>query len=687
MEVTRVKDPRSSSTQSLVPSPPELEVPGRRRLLVIYIHGFMGSDASFQSFPAHVHRFLRLALADSHVIHSKIYPRYKTYKAIEVARDNFSRWLAPHESPTTDIILCGHSMGGLLAADIVLVASHPPGNLHHHGYFRHRILGTVNLDAPFLGLHPGIIPAGIASLFRPKSDTPEPPEAPIPHNESSQSTPGITSANSSIYSSDPSSGSLMSLPSPPVLGSPRYPSMTFDPNFNPAFVNDVPLRDRGWWKNIVHFVQKHSGEGLGDAVTYHMMSYLEFGSCLMDTNCLKTRYENFRKLEDIDDFKHYGFPHVPPRVRFVQYYTVCNGYPKKPKRKKSGQNLEATNAQGSIRSAPLTPKISIQDHSDISSPQMSLNSVSREDGASLNTTGSDQSSLEFLDPDPIPEGQTTPKPNVQGQQLESMEEIDLKTHEQPTALPSNNDSPATDVDTEEKSLPQVSSNINSTETAELTAAVASLEIDLPTIPEVLMKPDPPNLDQYEDKVARKQAEKEAKQAQKAYDQSVKNRDKAIKERQKIVDKRKKKAVQELEKREKESQKRQQKEKAAAAKEEASKESIAPATGEQDSQIDSDPITKSPESTSVQEPQGNAKPPKQPKQKEHKFCNLPHKINGQVDPKWVKVFMKDIDQVGAHTTLFFEGEHYEKLIGDVGQTIVGWVQEDLTKRAILEMERG
>ena len=115
------RDPRSSSTQSLVPS--QNEYSGRRRLLVIYIHGYQGNDTSFQSFPAHVHHSLKNVLAETHVVHSKIYPRYKTYKAMDLARDNFSRWLEPHESPTTDVILVGHSMGGLLNAEVVLMVS------------------------------------------------------------------------------------------------------------------------------------------------------------------------------------------------------------------------------------------------------------------------------------------------------------------------------------------------------------------------------------------------------------------------------------------------------------------------------------------------------------------------------------------------------------------------------------
>jgi hypothetical protein len=84
------QDPRSSSTQSLRPS--ESAQDGRRTLLLIYIHGFMGSEMSFQSFPAHVHNLLNILVSETHVLHTKIYPRYKSRKAIEFARDDFSQW-------------------------------------------------------------------------------------------------------------------------------------------------------------------------------------------------------------------------------------------------------------------------------------------------------------------------------------------------------------------------------------------------------------------------------------------------------------------------------------------------------------------------------------------------------------------------------------------------------------------
>ena len=89
-EAWRSHDPRSASTHSLVPS--ESGRDGRRTLLLVYIHGFMGNETSFRSFPAHVHNLLTISLSETHVVHTKIYPRYKSRKDITFARDDFGNW-------------------------------------------------------------------------------------------------------------------------------------------------------------------------------------------------------------------------------------------------------------------------------------------------------------------------------------------------------------------------------------------------------------------------------------------------------------------------------------------------------------------------------------------------------------------------------------------------------------------
>lgn len=84
-----LQDPRSASTQSLVPAEGSK---GKRTLLLIYLHGFLGGETSFHSFPAHVHNLVTLAVGKTHVVHTKIYPSYRSRKAIERARDEFSGW-------------------------------------------------------------------------------------------------------------------------------------------------------------------------------------------------------------------------------------------------------------------------------------------------------------------------------------------------------------------------------------------------------------------------------------------------------------------------------------------------------------------------------------------------------------------------------------------------------------------
>lgn len=83
------RDPRNASTESLLP---EVNPDGKRKLLLIYVHGFMGNETSFQSFPAHVHSLVRDLMVETHIVHTKIYPRYRSRRAIEFARDEFSDW-------------------------------------------------------------------------------------------------------------------------------------------------------------------------------------------------------------------------------------------------------------------------------------------------------------------------------------------------------------------------------------------------------------------------------------------------------------------------------------------------------------------------------------------------------------------------------------------------------------------
>ncbi|KAK7750210.1 hypothetical protein SLS62_007840 [Diatrype stigma] len=490
----------------------------------------------------------------------------------------------------------------------------------------------------------------------------------------------MASPNSSSYSElsmvspTPTVSTPSTEPRPGVPGFP-FPATTFDPNFNPAFSNDVRLQDRGWVQNIAHFVRKHHSEGIIDAATQHFMSHLEYGSTLLDYNCLKSRYEGLRKLEDVDDLTQQGFPYGPRQVRFIQYYTMCYGVPKKPKAKtvenRDSGVLSPTLSPGS------TPRISVQDHTrnDVktlllhpSANEATSSGVSTED---LSKSELGQSSERFSQ-----EGESEPPPTYEEAQSSHTTTASLSS---PTEI---NRDVSSSIDS---ACPPHRSSVGVNTAAELADAVSSLHLDLPVIPDLPSKPGEPDLNGITDKDERKQAEKEAKRQQKIYEQAVKSREKAVRERQKLIDKREKKRLQEAEKKRKEELKLKKKEDAASI-------SATPSSsGTQASGADSaNPPATEPRpgpirtmsNESVEEFQG----PNGKKRKERMFCSLPktHKVNGQLDPKWVKIFMKDMDEVGAHTGLFFPGEHYDCLVGDVVDVIVGWVQEDATKRAIFAM---
>jgi hypothetical protein len=80
---------------------------------------------------------------------------------------------------------------------------------------------------------------------------------------------------------------------------------------------------------------------------------------------------------------------------------------------------------------------------------------------------------------------------------------------------------------------------------------------------------------------------------------------------------------------------------------------------------------------------NAKPKKQ---RLKKFCVLPPKdAQGNTDPAWIQVFLEGVDEVAAHTTLFFMSETYERLVGDVGARIEEWLDEAESVRVAREIQ--
>ena len=482
--------------------------------------------------------------------------------------------------------------------------------------------------------------AGISSLFQPSDD----------HQQHNNDAGGyqaaeIPDSQSSISIHTQHSSSSSSLPTTNPL--PRTPT---DPYYNPPFFNDNPFKEAPFVKRFVKFVNKHKAEGLVNATAKHVLSHLEYGGCLADYPGLNRRYSRIRALEDVDELNAIGEGNFHSRsqakVRFVNYYTLCSGRKKAPKT----PSLE-TSSSTNLATASST---SIDDDSALS-PRQSL-------GVSDSSVGETQVGISIEDPSGLSSsGQTPPV----SRSVSPVSVSDPRSFTHPTD--GNDEQTRSDSITPEMSRLSMQDiePIPISEADEKENTHRDSISSLPPIPDEPTKPVMPDLSQYTEKEARKQAERESRRLRKAYEQAVKDRERSIRERQKMVEKQHKKAGKELERQGKEALEerwRQEKEAADAAQLQP------PESSDRQSHLAKDD-----------------KAPEDKKKKNRKFCTLPRKVNGSNDPTWVDVYLDGLDEVGAHCGLFFPGSHYEKLIGDVSSRIVDWVHDDMTKRAILELQ--
>ncbi|KAF7506324.1 hypothetical protein GJ744_011897 [Endocarpon pusillum] len=585
----------------------------RRTLLLVYIHGFMGNETSFKSFPAHVHNVLTVTLSDSHVVHSKIYPRYKSRKPIEHARDDFSNWLTPHESPDTDVVLLGHSLGGILAAEVALLQPYSPKSADAR---LHRILGIIAFDTPFLGMHPGVIGTGIGSLFRSK------PEAAdrIPQNDTTASSIAGT-------------GSLLTPTA--SLASSILSQIPDDPNYNPAFPNDVRTAQRNGLEKALYFINKHS-DGLTKATKEYVTSHFEFGGCMADYPGLKRRYNAIRSLEDVDELaqRRDSQGRLLRRVRFVNYYSASTGRLEPPKvpveppaTELKDMTLHVDGQLDGMKSGtvtPSTPRLSVEEH--------------RVDGGII------QKTLEDMDPKPMSDNEEGDQPP------------------QTTLAPESRGS-----DSESPKLHQLIGQEQAESPSRHPVAEHPGEDDgLPPIPPMPRRPPDFNSSKYADPDYLKIAQKDHARLVKAYERAKKDREKSINDREKLIKKRDKAAKKEASKLAKTAAANQAAEERQNIKRSAT---LNPEVYEKHLARDAE------ERRTGASTEGDLH--KVRKQRDRKFCTLPPKDRrtGLRDPTWIRVYMEGVDEVVAHTTLFIpEGQTYERLVGDTAERIEGWLKE-------------
>ncbi|TFY73013.1 hypothetical protein EWM64_g10999, partial [Hericium alpestre] len=126
-------------------------------LLVIFIHGFKGTDTTFNSFPSRLEHILTETINDVKV-ECIVFPAYETKGDLTEAVERFSDWLAELTvrkevdygagggAGKAKVVICSHSMGGLLAADSLLAFANSRAD--KHAPLWPQIIACIAFDTP-----------------------------------------------------------------------------------------------------------------------------------------------------------------------------------------------------------------------------------------------------------------------------------------------------------------------------------------------------------------------------------------------------------------------------------------------------------------------------------------------------------------------------------------------------------
>lgn len=563
-----------------------------------------------------------------------------------------------------------------------------------------------------------------------------------------------------------------------------------DPYYNPPFPNDIHIKERTGWNKFLHFAKKHSDD-FTTATTSYFMSHIEFGGCLADFPGLKKRYARIRELEDVDATTDEAINEDRRRVRFVNYYTASTGILKANKiqnvtvKGADGKMTPLTNSisqlsvdghergRSSEDSQVETPRISIEEHREgevvpkrvrvntmgetaedkTDSPYFPKQTQASSEPAEtamkvVKEQISDMGANSGVHPADAQDNELAPMQVVDAMPIMSDEEYDHSENEYNDAQAEK----STETPDERSASDRLASQAPERApppppipaiTTENTLAAPEpttpmiirtppTEPAFPPLPSVPDEPLPFNPADYEDKDARKIAEKDHKRLVKQYAAAVKDHESAVKDREKMRIKREKKAKEEAEKIRKQEEKDRHRQKKFEEKGRQVEEHMTQKSGEElrleqeavrmenegrrmrgEPPLDlgvaptpkqpkklgksrSPSPSVAPSTASLEQTESNVrapfttttapgeeKPPK--KKKDRRFCLLPNDLtrSKEIDKCWIRVYMEGVDEVGAHCGLFFQGQQYESLVGDVGERIAGWVREDATRRMVTE----
>ncbi|KAG6296844.1 hypothetical protein E4U09_001623 [Claviceps aff. purpurea] len=165
----------------------------KKTLVLCFIHGFKGGESTFGNdyqFTKHLRDIVAQKLPKIHV-RVLVYPKYETRGDLGQCVSRFRDWLeekvidmevasgapSPTVDPSVRTILIGHSMGGIVAAELVIaLASEKPiysedgiekeDRPIFSGLMFPYVQGVLAFDTPYLGISPGVVAHGAEGHYQ-----------------------------------------------------------------------------------------------------------------------------------------------------------------------------------------------------------------------------------------------------------------------------------------------------------------------------------------------------------------------------------------------------------------------------------------------------------------------------------------------------------------------------------------
>lgn len=177
----------------------------KKTLILCFIHGFKGGEETFghkYAFTQHLRDLVaqQLPRLDVQVL---VYPKYETRGDLADCVSRFRDWLqekvidievnkgtpSPTVDPSVRVVLCGHSMGGIVAAETLIAltservippssASGGSGDGNHtaapaegdssfelNGLMFPYVQAVLSFDTPYLGISPGVVAHGAETHY------------------------------------------------------------------------------------------------------------------------------------------------------------------------------------------------------------------------------------------------------------------------------------------------------------------------------------------------------------------------------------------------------------------------------------------------------------------------------------------------------------------------------------------